>query len=293
MKACISTYSFHALTSKGEIKEIDIPKLAHELGFKAIEVCDIPEDKLDAPETYAEELKAECEKYGITIANFVFSSDFLNGRKESDMNPDCELARIRGRIDYAALLGCKTVRHDALWSLGECPSFDKALEIIAPRIREISEYARTKGIKTMVENHGFICQAPDRMERLYNAVDCDNFGLLCDIGNFLCSDSEPARSVSIVAPYTAYVHAKDFYFKSGNSADVPAEGQGCLKTSGGNFIKGAPIGHGCVPVTQCLRILKGAGYDGYVTIEYEGAEDCMKGIKISKENLERAFSNIG
>ena len=291
MKICISSYSFNSLISSGEITDLDTVRLAHELGFSAIEICGVPKDKLDCMAEYAEQLKAECEKYGITIANFVFAADFLSGREESGMDPEREVVRVKGMIDYARLLGVKNVRHDALWSLGKCSSFDEALKIIAPRIREVSEYAKERGIVTTVENHGFICQEPLRMERLFNAVGCDNFGLLCDIGNFLCADAEPALSVAIVAPYTRYVHAKDFYYKSGSSLDLPKDGQGWIKTRAKNYIKGAPIGHGCVPVTQCLRILKAEGYDGYVTIEYEGKEDCMKAIPIAKENLERFIEN--
>ena len=40
-----------------------------------------------------------------------------------------------------------------------------------------------------------------------------------------------------------------------------------------------------MPIKRCLAILKKAGYDGYVSIEYEGAEDCIEGIKRGIENL--------
>ena len=34
----------------------------------------------------------------------------------------------------------------------------------------MTEYAAAKGIKTMVENHGFFCQDSDRVEKLVTAV---------------------------------------------------------------------------------------------------------------------------
>lgn len=290
MKICISTYSFNKKITSGEITQLDTVRLAHELGFDAVEICDIPKDKLDFAEAYGRELRAECDKYGITVANFVFHADVLNGCEESGSDPKAEIARIKGRIDYAVMLGAKNIRHDALWSLGKYISFDKALPVIAERIREIAEYASEKGVTVTVENHGYICQDPDRMERLFNAVDHPNFGLLCDIGNFMVNDFASERAVAIVAPYAKFVHVKDFYYKSGNSADAP--GRGMLRTRAGNYLKGAPIGHGCVPVTQCLRILKNAGYDGYVTIEYEGAEDCMTAIPIAKDNLTEYISKL-
>jgi sugar phosphate isomerase/epimerase len=40
-----------------------------------------------------------------------------------------------------------------------------------------------------------------------------------------------------------------------------------------------------MPIKRCLAILKSAGYDGYVSIEYEGPNDCIEGIKLGIENL--------
>ena len=45
------------------------------------------------------------------------------------------------------------------------------------------------------------------------------------------------------------------------------------------------IGHGVVPVEACLCILKNAGYDGTVAIEFEGMEPCEEAIALSRENL--------
>ena len=45
------------------------------------------------------------------------------------------------------------------------------------------------------------------------------------------------------------------------------------------------LGHGNVPVYQCLRILKQSGYDGYVSIEFEGMEDNLPALEIGLENL--------
>lgn len=59
----------------------------------------------------------------------------------------------------------------------------------------MTAYAAEKGIKTAVENHGTFCQDSDRVELLVNTVAHDNFGLLVDMGNFLCADENPAAAV--------------------------------------------------------------------------------------------------
>lgn len=289
MKISLSTYSFNSLMQKGEMTLLDAPSKARELGFSAIEIC-LNETFEKEGEEYAKKLRRVCEENSVSVSTLVFGADLLSGTKASDNDPKKEIERVKRIIDLAKILGAPIIRHDAFFSLGACPSFDKALCEVAPRIREISAYAKERGIKTTVENHGQICQDPDRMEKLYNAVDFDNFGILTDIGNFLCADCDPVTSVSRVAKYTSYVHAKDFYFKSGSSIDKP--GRGFFATRSANYLKGAPIGHGIVPVTQCLKILKAHGYDGFVTLEYEGAEDCIRGIEIGKENLESYIASI-
>ena len=123
--------------------------------------------------------------------------------------------------------------------------------------------SRLTGVLTMTENHGFFSQDSDRVEKLYTAVNHPNFALLCDMGNFMCADENPALAVARVAPYTRYVHAKDFIWRSYNDADP---GEGAFQTRAGNYLRGTIVGHGNVPVKQCLHILKAAGYDGTIAI---------------------------
>ena len=63
------------------------------------------------------------------------------------------------------------------------------------------------------------------------------------------------------------------------------EGRLWFGTRGGAFLRGTVIGHGVVPVEACLRILKNAGYDGTVAIEFEGMEPCEEAVALSRENL--------
>ncbi len=287
MKVCVSSYSFNRLMVKGEMTQLDTVKKAKELGFDGIEFADIRPDNGLSREEYAKLLKQEAEKNELPIISLVFGADLINGT--AGRTPEQEVEYVKTMVDIGALLGVKIIRHDVLYSFGPFKSFDALLPTLAKRVSEISEYAKTKGIKTSVENHGFICQDPDRCERLFNAVESDNFGLLCDMGNFLCVDADPAKAVSTVAPYAVFAHAKDFYVKAGNT-DNP--GSGYMTTRGGNYIKGTIIGHGDVPVKQCLKILKRAGYDGFVSLEFEGMEENIEALTIGLANLRRFISEI-
>lgn len=109
-----------------------------------------------------------------------------------------------------------------------------------------------------------------------------NFGALIDIGNFLCVDKNPATAVGRLAPYALQVHVKDFHTKSGASMDP---GEGWFRTRAGNYLKVTIVEHGEVSVKQCLKTLVDSGYNGDVSIEFEGMKEPLSAIRIGYKNL--------
>ena len=146
--------------------------------------------------------------------------------------------------------------------------------MLAKGCKAVTEYAKTKGIKTSVENHGFYCQQSDRVEALMKAVDDDNFGWLVDIGNFLCADENPLDAVKVGVNYIIYAHVKDFYYAD-RSVETP---DGYFDTRDGNHLCGSVLGDGIVPVEKCVEMIKNSGYDGWVTLEYEGRETPLTAV---------------
>jgi len=286
MQIGVSAYSFSQLIQKGEMKQIEVIAKAKEMGFDAIEFAGliVPEGKTTAE--FAVEIKAEADKVGIPIVNYAIGADFING---SEGNLAAEIERVKGEVDIADILGSPCMRHDVFY--GTFPAswkgtrtFADVLPQIADGCRAVTEYAASKGIKTMVENHGFVAQDAARVEELVHAVNHTNFGLLIDIGNFTCADENPAVSVGRVKHLAFHCHAKDFHIKSGQEA---APGRGWFNSRGGNWLRGAIIGHGNVPVAQCVRTIVKGGFDGVFSVEFEGMENPIEGIEIGQENLRR------
>ena len=286
MKISVSSYSFYQYIKAGKLTQLECVARAKEMGFDAIEFTELNGDTLDEQKALAAEIKKEADRVGIEINAYTIGANLYHDCTEDS---EREVARLCGQLEVAKLLGAKVMRHDVCYKLGKsgrARSFELMLPVIAENARKVTEYAETLGIRTCTENHGFIAQDSDRVEKLFNTVAHDNYGLLVDMGNFLCADEDPIRAVSRVAPYAVHVHAKDFiYF------DEAVEGR-TIMTRGANYIAGTVIGEGVVPVRQCLKILKRAGYDGYVSIEYEGREDCIAGIARGLENLKRFISEI-
>lgn len=270
MKIGVSSYSFSQYMNRGLLTQLSAVAKAKELGFDAIEFTDLTPPQGVTQAAYAAEIRAEAQKQGIEISAYVVAAEL--GRPDNG----AEIERLKKCLDIADILGVKLFRHDAIGSYRAFRSFDMALPTLAAAIREVTEYAETLGIKTMVENHGLICQDSDRVERLVNAVGHPNFGTLVDMGNFLCADDEPAKAVSKVANLAFLVHAKDF--QKIEFADRQNE-KGYFETRGCNRLVGTTVGKGVVPVAQCLAILKKAGYDGYVDVEFEGPEDCVEALE--------------
>ena len=262
MKLTVTSYSFSQYINAGKLTQLTAIAAAKEIGLEAIEFTDLTPPEGVSKEDYARELRAEADRLGMEISSYTIGANLFQPTPEAEA---AEIERLKKQVDIAEILGTKNMRHDVVWALtktGAGRSFDLMLPTLAKNARIITEYAASKGIRTSSENHGYIAQDSDRMERLVNAVGHDNYGLLVDMGNFACADEDSAMAVSRVAPYAVYVHAKDFIKRTFYEGPIPA---GCFQTRGCNYLRGVAVGTGDIPVKQCLAILKRAGYDGYVS----------------------------
>ena len=286
MKVSVSSYSFSQQFRSGKMTQLDCVAKAKEMGFDAIEFTDIVGEDLAQQKENARLIREEAQRVGIEINAYTIGANLFQPTPEAQA---AEIQRLKDQVDVAAILGAKVMRHDVCYRLGKTGasrSFGLMLPTIADGARQVTAYAETLGIKTCTENHGFIAQDSYRVEQLFNAVAHDNYGLLVDIGNFICADESPAHAVSRVAPYAVHVHLKDML--------VRKEPTGCCTamTRGGNYFAGTVVGEGDVPVKQCLRILRAAGYDGFISLEYEGAEDCLTGIARGLANVRRFLEEL-
>lgn len=279
MKIGVSSYSYNWAIQHGELTIYDVVDVAAKQGFASLDFAVLPDN--EPLEDMAKKLAQRTKDAGIAVKNYAVSADFLKNDLKS------EIERLKGELEIAAILGAKTFRHDTTWSniqkLGY-RTLDKALPRISEGVRAVTEYGETLGIKTMVENHGQLMQDSERMEKLVSMVDHENFGLLVDMGNFMCADEDPAKAVGRVAPFAFHVHAKDFLYKP-VTADFP--GEGWFGTRAGAFLRGTIVGHGVVPVEACLRKLRDAGYDDEVAIEFEGIEPCVHAVRMGRDNILR------
>lgn len=286
MKISVTSYSYGQCINRDGWSIFDAMRHAKTVadGFEFSGIP-VPEgrDSLD----FAREIRAFADSIELPIVCYAVGANLM----EEDL--DAEVERVCREVDIAEILGAPVMRHDVAWGFPGwykgIRTFNSVLPRLAEGCRRITEYAAKKGIRTCSENHGMFAQDSDRILALVEAVGSTNYGVLCDLGNFLCADDPSHIAVGKVAPLAFHVHAKDFLVKSGSLRDP---GAGWFRSRGGTYLRGTIIGNGEVPVEQDLWILKNAGYSGYVTVEFEGSERCPDAISVGADNLRRFIANL-
>jgi sugar phosphate isomerase/epimerase len=252
-----------------------------------MEFTDVPPEGNKIPEIAGDLAKA-CKDAGLEICSYAVHADFLYG---SDGNMKKEVERLKACLGTAKLLGAPLMRHDACWGLKEgspCRTWREAVKLMAPAIREVAEHAASLGIRTMTENHGRFLQDSSRMECLVLEVNHPNYGLLVDMGNFMCADEPCVNALATVMPYAFHVHAKDFLYKSGQESRPD---DSWFPTRGGSYLRGTILGHGVVSVGQCVNFIKSSGYSGVLSLEFEGLEEPLNAIQRGYEYLKKSLGS--
>lgn len=280
MKIGVSTYSLYRPIHEGKITVLEaIGKIA-EMGGEHVEIVPVGYTLTDNPEL-VDQIVAKAKEVGIDISNYAIGANFA---LDSEDEVAKEIERVKKEVDIAARLGVKLMRHDvASRSDISIKQFNSEVGRLAEACRQIADYAAEYGITTSVENHGYYIQASDRVQTLVEAVDRSNFKTTLDVGNFMCVDEDPVIAVRKNLPYASIVHIKDFYLRPASQNP----GEGWFTTAGGNYLRGAIAGHGDINLRESIRLIKESGYDGYLSIEFEGMEDAYQGTRIGLENVKR------
>ncbi|WP_438348118.1 sugar phosphate isomerase/epimerase family protein [Paenibacillus sp. FA6] len=284
MKLGISSYSLYQAMAAGDMTIQDVIAWVADIGAQHIEIVPNLGFDFNSNPELEDQIREKAAEVGIDISNYAIGANFITDTEEAY---EAEIQRVISEVDRVNRLGAKLMRHDvASRSDTTIARFNEDLELITRACQRIADHANSYGITTSVENHGYYVQASDRVQTLIHAVDRPNFKTTLDVGNFLCVDEDPLSAVQKNMKYASMVHIKDFYVRPSHRNP----GEGWFKSAGGAFLRGAIAGQGDLDMYEILRIVKQSGYDGYVSIEYEGMEDCRKGTKIAFDNVKRIWN---
>ena len=226
---------------------------------------------LDQDKSLVSAIKERAAGSGVALSNMVVPADFL------------------GSAEVAAELGITLFRHDvAKWAhkAKDVAEFESLMPRMLEHSKEIAQYANQYGITTSIENHGLLMNGSERVRRLIYMVDESNFKTTLDVGNFLSVDENPVVATEQNAPYASIVHLKDFYIRD----EFP--GEGWHHTPGGRYLLGSIVGYGDLDMRSIVRGIKASGFDGFISIEFEGIEECLMACEKGLANAMRIFAEV-
>ena len=180
-------------------------------------------------------------------------------------------------VEAAKYLGCHSIRVNA-FGVGTAEEvFDAAVDGLA----SLSTFAKDYDINVIVENHGGYSSDGQWLSGVMKQINMPNCGTLPDFGNFCVKrDSGKEWDGNCIEEYDRYKGVRELmpFAKavSAKSHSFDAEGN----ETNTDYLK-------------MMKIVKEAGYSGYVGVEYEGSELSEdEGIMATKNLLEKVFTMI-
>jgi L-ribulose-5-phosphate 3-epimerase len=261
-KISLAEWSLHRMLFAGELDNLAFPAFANEtFGIDTVEyVNQFFKDK--ATDTaYLDELKKRCADSGVSSRLIMIDGEGRLG------DPD-DAARTRAVenhykwVEAAGHLGCETIRVNAA-SEG---SYEQQRELAADGLHRLCQFGAAHGINVIVENHGGLSSNGRWLSSVIKKVGMANCGTLPDFGNFRIGPGEEYdryQGVCELMPYAKGVSAKSYQFdKAGDEVQT-------------DFFR-------------MMWIVAGAGYHGYVGIEWEGDQPGeVEGVRLTQRLLER------
>jgi L-ribulose-5-phosphate 3-epimerase len=292
MKIGLSSYSFRPLMLDGSMRIEDVFAWIRDNGGEHLElatlsVAPVGEDMqydLGADQETLDRLKTVTAETGIPISGICIGANFIDADTRRT-----QIERAKRYVELCDRLDVRFLRHDVVpWSLRatEAAEFEQAFPVIVDACREIAAHAERLGVIASVEDHGFLMNSSERIKRLIHAVNSSSFKMTLDVGNFMCVDEDPLMATRASIRHASFVHLKDFYVRP------TKPGPGWLETLGGQHIRGSVFGFGDLPVTEIIRSVVQSGYDGFVSLEYEGNEPTLFGCETGLANARRLIAEV-
>jgi sugar phosphate isomerase/epimerase len=196
---------------------------------------------------YLAHLKGHCTRLGLDVSGSAVGNNFC---VSDPAKLKAQVDSVKQWAEHTARLGGKTVRIFA-GNLERGDTEEKARARCVAAIQEACDHAGKYGVYLALENHGGITSTLDQTLALVKAVQHDWFGVNWDTGNFHTPD--PYADLEKLAPYAVTVQIKTEVQRKGMQKEE-------------------------ADLKRLTDILRGAGYRGYVVLEYEAAEDPMQGV---------------
>ena len=251
MKVCCSSYSFHRAFDKGIMDIESFLKIMYHLKVGGVELLDL---HLIPNRENLRELKRLALRLGIEIAAITIhpSLEFPSISPYKCVAARDPLGKIKKWIDLAFFMGSPILRVDVLRTSKETTEKEAIRENI-DCIKKSIPNAIEKGITMGIENHGGTTSTAENILKIVKGVDSEWYGVVLDVGNFGFEENA-YEEMDKLAPYAILCHAKTYEFGLG--------WQGLE-----SYWEEKKIDY-----RRVMGILRRNGFNGYLSLEYEGQE---------------------
>ena len=255
MKVGIDNYCYHRFFGEIYAQQLDPGRRitiewfvdrAKQLGVDGVslESCFFP----GFEPAYLDGLKSQLDAAGLMRVFAWGHPDGLEGGKSKTAYK--EMVEM---IPHARRLGADVMRVVGSSLMFRFESHQEQIERLTGMFREAVRVAADHGVKLAIENH--IDFTSDEIVQLLDQVDSDHLGVNFDTANFARLLDDPVKGMRKLAPRVLATHIKDLKVNAQASVDDWF------------FFSSTPVGDGFVDNLALARLLKEAGYKGFLAVE--------------------------
>ena len=260
-KLSLAQWSLHNAIQKGDLNPYDFAAKAKELGFEGIEYVnqlykDVTEakDKNSALKQFIAQSNVQAKVHGVeNILIMIDGEGDLAVPSVSKRNKAIE--NHKTWVEVAAAMGCHSIRINLFGERDEQAWKAQSAE----SMRKLGEFAAPYKMNIIVENHGYLSSNAALVMEMLDEVNQSNCGTLPDFGNFCLERKGGERwGANCVKEYDRYKGVEELmpraFAVSAKSHDFDAQGN---ETN--------------TDYLRMLKLVKSAGYNGFIGVEYEGS----------------------
>jgi sugar phosphate isomerase/epimerase len=273
----VSTYSFGTYQGRRRLDEIEILDIAADMGFDGVEL--LQNAMRDQSPAKLQRIKTHAHSAGLALMGLSTHQDFVHGdAAERQKNVDLTISQ----VEFAARLGIPTIRintgrwntiasfNDLMANKGIEPvtaghTEDEGFRWVIDSITKVLPAAQTNGVILGLENHWGLARTAAGLLRIVEAIDSPWLQITFDTGNFFEQRVEQLKAMAASKVPIALVQAKTYF------------GGGTWYTLD-------------IDYAEIAAILRGDGYRGWISLEFEGKEDASTGVPKSLDLLRKHFS---
>ncbi|HEY8534897.1 MAG TPA: sugar phosphate isomerase/epimerase family protein [Vicinamibacterales bacterium] len=273
IRLAVSTYSYWHFRGRPYPVERVIEDAAR-LGFDGVEI--LHRQMTDESRPALNRLKQIAFRNTVDLVMLSIHQDFVTpdpAERQKDVEHTIRCLQLASQLGIPCIRlnsgRWNTIRSfdDLMKVKGEEPPIegytdDDAFRWVIESIEKCLPVAEREGVVMMIENHWGLTTKPENVLRIHKAVNSPWLGINLDTGNYA---GDPYEGIAMLAPHASIVQAKTYY------------GGGEWYTLDLDY-------------PRIAKILRDAGFSGWVSLEMEGKEAPETAVPKSLEVLRNAFA---